>query len=410
MEIGKVIKLFITVAVMTACGAGKKTTGDDTAPSSGSNPLVGDVTAEAFYVRVYENGKFPHFMSELGDFSSACEISAATKGSSLDCLVDIPELDLYFGGITFQYNFPASMCAYSLIKPYWYYNFETGTGPSTASVTVTTVAGVVTGTACVIDGVAGCTGLEASYSSLTQSFRCQYDHSLNPGYPNCCLGNYQYTNTQIVDGVPSSTSTPSAWGGDAKTCIGGAGKSNWEHYTKDGYPVGRLEYIEGKGANDKYEVTAPIKLANDGLIVSVANYYKPYDAASTNGNHRHTGYVDARSTDLPYMVDPVDDRSGSTLAKYQRGQPSYLFQCLDRNREVINQIQVYVREWNTYEQFLLYGTSMGVSGDPDTTGDEGVDCDYQTGAGNCDDFTDLDYFKGPNASSLRYLYFPSSLY
>ncbi len=405
------LELILISLFISACGAGKKATSDDVVVD-GSNPSVGVVTNESFYVRVFETGKFSYFMSKLGDFSTACEVKDKTTGTSLNCLVDIPELDLYYNGISFQYNFPATMCNYSLQRTYWHYNFEVGNGPTSTAVTQTRNAeGVLLSTTCVIDGVAGCTGNEAWYSAEAGKFQCEYDHSFVSGAPNCCMGEYDYTNTQIVDGVPSSTSSRAAWGGNIKGCIGGAGSTNWTAYSRDGYPRSLVKYIEGVGQNDKYEVSAPIKVANIGLTVPVANYYKPYDAASTNGNHRHTGYVDVRSSDLPYMVDPIDDRNGSSVTP---GQPSYLFQCLDRNHEVINEIHVYVREWNTYKEFLLYGTSKGVSGNPDIAGDEsGVgadDCDYKTGTGVCDDYEDLDYYKTPRAAALRYLYFPSSIY
>ena len=50
---------------------------------------------------------------------------------------------------------------------------------------------------------------------------------------------------------------------------------------------------------------------------------------------------------------------------WQIGNPAYILSCFDTGLELKHSISLYVREWNTLEEFLLYGSSSGASGDPD---------------------------------------------
>jgi hypothetical protein len=45
--------------------------------------------------------------------------------------------------------------------------------------------------------------------------------------------------------------------------------------------------------------------------------------------------------------------------------------------EMKNRIRVYIRDWNTLEEFNRYGTSQGAEGNPDQKGVESVQCDYE---------------------------------
>lgn len=377
-----------------------------------NNPSKGVVTDTNAYVRVFENGLFTTHMGLSTDFSKSCTIDAGTKSSSISCIADVNELDLYFHGIEFQYNFPKTMCAYVNFIPPWHYNVETGYGPKLMTVTKTTNNGTLTGYTCNIDGVAGCTGAEASYTSK-DGWKCVYNSTDTiDGGANCCLG--EYVETTVVNEVgttPSTTTTTTKgkWGGDVKTCIGGPARTNWDSFDKKtNYPLERLYYVKGKGLNKNYKVDAPMARLSAASL-SVANYYLPYSATATY-NHRHSGYVIARSTDLPYMVDPVDDRNGSAMVS---GQGAYLWRCMDENEEVINTIKVYLREWNTAAEYAKYISTSGAQGNPDVTGQEGVDCDYTSGNGTCDDMYDFDFgdiFKIPNTAPNRQNYFPYAPY
>lgn len=392
-----------------------------------SNPTVGVTQEAAAYVRVYDTGTFPYYTHTTGSFSQACEIATTAASQNLDCIVDMNELDIYYHGVSLQANFPSSMCTYVVHNPYWHYNFETGYGPAAITVTKTTLNGTVTGTSCVIDGVATCDGLEASYSA-SEGVQCKYDHT-KIGGPNCCLdfnGTSKYVLTVTTNEVgtsPSTTTTSSqqSWGGNVKNCLGGQARTDWTLHSKQGYPLGEIIYSSGVGYNKAFKISPVIKTSGTFFTLPIANYYKPYNA-STPPNHRHLGYntTPTRTSDIPYMIDPIDDRNFSPMVD---GNPSYQWLCLDRDYEVKHSINVYVRDWNTYAQFLLYGTSAGASGNPDVTGSEGTNCDYSAGTGRCDDLFDLDNtatpsgytaplfdFIGPHTSTNRFYYFPTIPY
>lgn len=376
----RLIVIAAIVAFFTGCG--EEAPESSSTSSSLGNPTVGVVQEDSFYVRLYDEAKFSYYMSKMGDFKTPCSIANGKTGQVLDCVLDMNELDIYYHGMSLQYNVPSTMCNYVKFSTYWYYNYEVGTGPTTITSTQTKdKEGNVLSSSCTMDGDPGCGGLEASYDAVNDQATCVYDHS-STGGPNCCFGNYTKTVSITTDtGSPVVTTTKGTWGGDFQACIGGAAKTNWDLFTKSGYPAAALYFTPEKGLNQKYDVTAPIKSFNSGANFTIANFYTP-------SKHSHSSYNTSPSTSssLPYIVAPLDDRSGDAIGS---GSPAYTWSCLDKNDEVINQIRLYVREWNTYKEFVKYGTTQGASGDPDVAGEEGTDCDYYS-SDVCNDYVDLD--------------------
>lgn len=377
----RVIAVMMIVIFIASCG--KEPVAEEASDSASTieNPELGVIQEDTFYVRLFDEGKFPFYMSKMGDFKTKCSIASGTSAQSLDCVLDINELDLYFHGISFQYNVPSGQCSYVQFNTYWYYNFEVGYGPSSfIRYETKDEDGRLTSSSCNIDGntVANCIGVEATYAD--SGAKCKYDYSASGG-PNCCMGTYTLTTTTTTPTGTTSTSAALGWGGNIRECIGGAGKTDWSEYNKAGYPLGRLYFTPIKGINERYDVKPPIKSSNAESSFPIANMY-------TSSKHTHSGYIDVRSSSVPYIIDPIDDRSGTPLYS---GVPAYTWSCLDRNYELINQIRVYVREWNTNNEFIKYGTSKGASGDPDVAGVEGANCDYSTSlSGFCNDHIDLD--------------------
>ncbi|MCK6596914.1 MAG: hypothetical protein L6Q37_01005 [Bdellovibrionaceae bacterium] len=404
----KNIVIFL-VLILTSCSADKKTTTIDNASSSLGNPAEGVTQEESFYVRIFDEGKYPYYMSIKNDFSSSCEIKNGADPKNIECVADINELDLYYHGVKLQYNVPSEMCDYVQMGTYWYHNYEIGYGPSSVVINVSKdTNGNILSTSCTMDGVAGCNNTEAFYDSANDKLSCVYDHSDGEG-PNCCLGSYtKQIVTTVTGGSATSSFVKTSWGGSAKECIGGAGKTNWEHYSKDFFPISYVAYTKGEGKNKVYEVTAPIKTSNVGTNFPVANYF-------TSGSHTHTGYVSTRSSVYPFFIDPIDDRGGTVFSSYQIGSPYYYWKCLDKDHEIKYQIRVSIREWNTYAEFLKYGTSSGASGDPDVVGAEGS-CDYSSANSSysCNDYRDLDDiytgYGGSYNSTYKSQYFPSEEY
>jgi hypothetical protein len=184
--------------------------------------------------------------------------------------------------------------------------------------------------------------------------------------------------------------------------------NSWPAFTKRGLPESLLTFVAGTGLNSLFAFRPPIVVPNGGSVVSVANYYGDV-------SHTHTGYVVARSSNYPYAVDPVDDRNGTNLETFDSTMPlvgndAYEFRCLDEGKEVINRIRLYIRSWNTYTDFIAYGTSNGTTYNPDVTGDEGTACRGLVGP--CNDLTKWDStsLTGPYTSANRVNYFPNETY
>ncbi|MGE3758026.1 MAG: hypothetical protein AB7H97_09725, partial [Pseudobdellovibrionaceae bacterium] len=151
--------------------------------------------------------------SEAADpkWEKKCEIdldATSAADRNLNCLVEVHEADLYFLGVSLEFNVPKSYKCHNLaLRPYFFERYNIGTGPTTftenrdadgipISVTGTDVALATDGTA-----------------------RCAYDYTLSKG-PNCCLGDYVKTINTAGSGA---TTERGSWGGDIKSCLSGPG-------------------------------------------------------------------------------------------------------------------------------------------------------------------------------------------
>lgn len=338
-----------------------------------------------FFIGVANTDEIESHARTSTSFSSNCSVSSSLSNQDIACIIDVPEGDLNFWGVKLKYNVPAGMCRYLRRTPYWFYNQEIGYGPSSIQINISQDNdGVVSAYTCSIDGGAAgaCTGLtEVDVDQSDNSVKCKYDlRSVEKN--NCCLGEYTYTirTTNTDTGVIKTESENKKWDGEVQKCIGGAGRTNWDAFTKSGYPA-RLVTYAYKGLNDIYEIPAPTKTANDSYNIAAANFYTP-------ATHAHTGYVSLTGSTLPYFIDPIDDRNGTELP--QASAP-YVFECLNESYEIQHRISVYVRDWDVYTDYLTYITTAGVTEVPDRLNDdESVDCDGV--AGPCNDKYDLDDF------------------
>jgi len=389
-------------------------------------------SASELFVTVPDTIDYLNFSSVAGSYSQRCFFTNGSIVNDLTCVIEAGELALFFDGIKFQYNVPANQCNYISTKPYWYYNYEIGTGPATVSATIVkNASGTVISSACTVDGVGpfACDTPTppAAWNDITFDIsdeitpKCKYDTTDVEGGANCCLGKYNLT-TQIItseETPPPTTEFGKSWGGDVGFCIGGAGKTDWEHKDKSGYPQELIEKMTPDVARTKiYKVSAPIEKIGVRSNMPVANFF-------TSGIHTHTGfgtasgvvkpatpYVPARPSVYPYYVDPISDRSGSFVWP---GNPYYTFDCLDEAFETNYRIRMMVQEWDTVAALTSYittGVSSPVGADEpgtapsDCPGLSGDDCNQ---AQDSDNFV-LDY--NPTGSynntfpASRTLYFP----
>ncbi len=75
-----------------------------------------------------------YFTHAKGKRNTACVVLPGATTTSIDCVAEVPELDLVFFGAKLNYNVPSSMCEYLAVRPYHYWRNEPGTGPGTITV------------------------------------------------------------------------------------------------------------------------------------------------------------------------------------------------------------------------------------------------------------------------------------
>ncbi len=386
-----VFVLFLTMTLIQGCSeqVASTSSGGSTQPTPTLAPTPTPTpTADFLSVTVGNSADIQSYMHVDSSFASQCKISSdATSSEDIVCLVEVPEGDIYYHGLELTYNVPAGMCTFLRRSPYWFYNQESGYGPDSLTIAVSAnTTGVVSAYTCSVDGgAAGACGgqKEITVNQSTSTPTCVYDKT-STGGQNCCFGKYTFTinKTNTDTSVTTTETSEKSWGGDYKTCIGGSGRTDWTGYESTSMdkniPVDLIDDAED-GILSKYKITAPIKTTNNRKNYDIANFYTP-------ALHSHDGYVAGTVSTLPYFIDPIDDRSGSLMYS---GSDSYSFVCLDQAYEVLHRIRVYVREWDTEDDYLAFKSSSGVTVAPDRANDGTC----PTADNVCNNIYDLDNFR-----------------
>lgn len=380
------------------------------APPGVSTGLLDD--DQYFYVGLDTKDQdiIAHVHSTLG-FDKPCGIDKdSTANEDITCIIEMPEADIFAKNIVLQHNIPENMCRYLYRVPYTFYNYESGVGPS--SIVIDTIitrnaSNDITGTSysCNIDGLGadpGCANAATTLLELkdlnvaqtTPSYKCIYDHTDTSGLPNCCVGNYTLVQNTIDPLGNTSSSQNLSWNSDTKLpdeCYSGSGMINplvsADGKTKMRPGSGLVEFAQNS-INSKHTLLAPnnflsIPIESRANMIN-ANFY------GQAADHIHTGFVDLVTTSTkPYFISPIDDRSGSSISSTNDG---YTYICYDQAFEIKHRITAYVRDWDTYQDFVNYVNSQGTVVVPDrSVADvEGPNCTGVTGS--CSDLGDLDDF------------------
>lgn len=297
---------------------------DDTATDPTGNPQVlGD-----FRIALPIDLNYPARMYKAGTVDEPCSIKpdGTMEGFvELDCVIDVPELDLYALGISWDWFVPAGACEFAIWRHAMYETWEWGVGEN--NVLVEIVDGNIVNEINAINGIP----------------YCQYDYS--PVGPNCCTGPYTYT--QIIDGVTQVSYQ--YWGGTGNlgACHGGAAYHDDEAiFGPGGFPLDQYYYMQRaawskqftfEGLNETYFTNVPL-----------ANYFDPAD----HGGSEPAGFQRQRSG--------VYDLNGLGFS-----QPYYDFECHDNAEELLALIRLRIREFNTEPEY-------DDNGDPDVQGVEPV--------------------------------------
>lgn len=444
-----IVLLSFVGLMFSSCGGSQTTLGSNTTSGTGTvNPtpaasggesieeeeknatIPAGYSASNLFVTVPKTADYTTFTTITGSPAERCSFTSSSVVRDITCNIEIGELALFHNGIKFQYNVPANACKYIRTSPYWYYNYEVGTGPQAVSMTITkNASGSVISSLCqvtnngVSSSVVACDSSSANLdfndvrfdTSGESTVICAYDTSNEDGGRNCCLGKYDFTKKMINAGVETVTfERGKSWGGTAASCIGGPGRTSWEKFGPQGLPAPVLEKMTTNVARTKIyrvkSVTQSVNGVPDNFVV--ANHF-------TLGIHNHTGYHTsaASSSVFPYFVDPVSDRNGTSV---ESGNPYYIFDCLDEAFETNFRIRMVVQEWNTVAALQSYITTGVSAVGPDENGFAPANCPGQTGV-SCNAADDNDDFilRNPEIPSQTYstavptnrkFYFPRNSY
>jgi len=166
--------------------------------------------------------------------------------------------------------------------------------------------------------------------------------------------------------------------------------TGWSSFAENGAPLGVITTNDDNGINDSIEFRSNAENFQTNFNYFV-NFYET--AATTTNIHQHTGFFDlGTSTNEPYAYNMIDDLDGSDTSFFDnRTTIPWVVRCEDSGGEVIHQLKIYFREWNTLNAFEAFRDSNGVTYDPHVTGAEGINCPYDPfdGDENCNDRTDF---------------------
>ena len=329
--------------------------------------------------------------SERRDSVSNCEViydEEEPDGPQMFCILDIMEQELLLVDLAFVVNVPKGMCTQLITSPAWHYNRAAGRGPPL----IDHSKYVPTGTEeeknkyCVVEGGSPTTRCQDEESKILEL--CDFIHSTGGEEKlNCCVGEYAITG--------ETSSTGNDWGGSIKNCMGGPGRTSWDTYTEDGIPMRLVEYVLENGLRRLVKIKNLIAVARGGAYSTpIANYLKQLYQSPEDLRQ-------IKETDLPKFLQ--------THYLYTPN-PYYTFTCLDSAGEILHQINLMIREWNTHEEFMVYYDSGGSddTADPDVTGVEGNDCEYEnrdtigfnSTQSRCNDFWDFDDIAGDYRASI----------
>ena len=373
--------------------------------------------------------------SEERDSVSNCEIiydEDEPASQDMICILDMMENDLLLldggdesGGtdISLSFNVPEGMCHQLAIKPAWHFNHKSGNGPPYVCVIESNSAGTCSGeiegdgscdsntnkTDCEddscewegesryalpdVDGKpskADCDEITSSGSEdvleLCKDSSYGFVHGTQNDVINCCFGTY--------DEVGENESSDNEWGGNLQQCIGGPGRTNWDHYDDRGEPVGTIGGILSGNKRDIKISPLISTIAGQSFSTPIANYLDILDQPIKDIRN-------IEENDLPPFL-----RFKIIGDHVSIPEPYYNFTCLDGAGEILHRINLLIREWNTYEEFLDFYNSGGEDDNADPNvpakgqvGAEGEDCDYETRTllssrvqkfDRCNDFLDFE--------------------
>ncbi len=421
---------------LTACKADSNYFATTNASIGSGDGTTSDGTA-GFRVRLKAKTGVDAFMHKFGSVTEACEIPLSAPGTpgtgtptSIQCMANLMEYDLWFYGLEYEFNVPKDTCDFVTVDPNFHYDAQPGRGP--AAITLATLDGNIT--ACNFDGVAGtvgggvCSGVEG-FINPAGTISCTYNYAtFNAGSTaaNCCSGIGRVVLTKSVTDaatgvVTVTTSTvDNNYGGGAVNCMRSPHDyiDSWPKLIHATGAVRARTFITelGKGA-----LVRTTKIPSTYAVILQTKLSYQYSNFLNAGFHDWAAYVASATTwdtarTVPRAFQPLFDRgpaddhlagSGAT-ATLSAGDGSEDFRCLNGAGEVKLRIRMYTNEWNTVEDYTAYkagGTASGAA--PTVRGVTGVNCLSGVNTGpTCNTVWGFEDMLNENAAGLGAYVFP----
>ncbi|MBC6415979.1 MAG: hypothetical protein GDA46_06295 [Bdellovibrionales bacterium] len=308
------------------------------------------------------------------------------SSETLLCILDVLEYDIHVKDLFVNFNVPLGMCDYVRTAFPWHFNANILPGP------------VVEENPCPEDAGDGC---ETTYTNIrynsdlhtelreaggketreNQEDLCPETKLNNEVNIQCCFGG-----SKASEGDEEGEE----WKPD-DLCFGGPALTA----TGESVPIfykRLVQRIPEEGFNQSFTLPTQINQTDKNISIYHANYLKELDKP------------------LEELYDTIQNRDSLPVflqedEHYNKGIPRthFEFDCVDSAGEILHSIKLMIREWNTFEEFIdFYESGGNDQADPDVTGVEGDDCDYEdrlntasTRRGEqCNDLCDLDdYFE-----------------
>jgi hypothetical protein len=256
--------------------------------------------------------------------NDSCGLDLSTVVAGIDvatkhCIVEQNEGDIHLEpGLELFIHVPPDTCDYVFTRLYTYQAFEVGYGTNSLSYDVDD------------DG-----NISNENGTFQGNPQCQYDYVAGP---NCCLGSYTLTVTNIDS--DEVIVTDGAWGGEdqiGKCYDGGRYLYDGAVLAPNDIPYNPYWYLDGLPL-DQLITFKDINLDEDpnddgyGSNVGLANYYNPADHVAEGG--------------MPQSLEPDI---------LELVEPYYTFLCTDHALEKVGILYITMRDWNTEAEFAIDG-------------------------------------------------------
>lgn len=281
------------------------------------------------------------------------------------CIMDVPEYEFAVKELHLVYNIPDGMCEIVSVALPWHFNFRIKPGP-------------------VVKECSFARGEETLEllcpNDCGDESRCHEEEErlcLTDGTeaPRCCYGG------EKTDG--------SIWIPE-EACFGGPGpfvRGGFSDFKKP-----HLLDVDDLGLKQTISFESLVNI-NLNRFNSHANYLKILD--------RDPSSTSVQRSDLPKFLQNTldsDDARNDEISFYKYTPRLFFqFRCLDSSSEVIHELLLMIREWNTFEEYWNFSSVGGNDdSDPDVTGYEGDECEYETRGAigdtdeECNDVGDMD--------------------